>query len=361
MSRISICSGILALVAAHVAGSLVAHAATVVGQNGVTAVEYFNVFDPNLDRTVSGSEATITSGPIGGGAVTGSNLQRVVNRDDNRANSGGGRIQDATGVATQGFMQFQAAAPFSVGTVLSVQRVTENFDGPTPFTLRLGNATTLTTVQTGAGTVGTHPYQLTNFEKPMFNQDRVRIELGMDTFNAGTTTIADFQEVILFEDRLAPIPVTSITATTQTFGAIPGIYDFNGGTGNGSGGTWATTNDDAPSFLELDFGSDQRVDGLVLANFENIAVSADILDDTNTVIAQITMDSGSLGDILPIEFVTPVTTSSLRIEFDSEFAYGMREAIPLTQLEFVPIPEPSSLMLGLIGLSLLSLKRRGRR
>lgn len=361
MSRTKTCGSVLAVALSFFSLVAPAMGATVVGQNGVVASKYANFFDPNQDGTVSGAEATITSGAIGAGAVSGSTLERVVNRVDLRSSAGGGRIQDATGVATKGFMQFQAATPFSVGTVLSVQKVTEGFNSNMAFDLKLGTTSGTTTVESGPGTVGTHPFSLTNFGFQKQNLTHLRIEENLATFNAETARIGDFQEVLLFSNRLEVVPVTSITATTPSFGSIPAINDFSGTTAaSGTVGGWATGTPGANPFFQLDFGSAKKVDGFVLANWENIPISGDILDDTNTIIAQFTMTgNGSVGEILPIEFITPVTTSLLRVNFTNAGAIGIREAIVLTQISFLPVPEPSTLCLGMIGLlGLTKIRRR---
>lgn len=363
MSRTKSCASVLAVVLSFFLFVSPTFGATVVGQNGVVASKYANFFDPNLDGTISGAEATITSGAIGGGSVSGSTLERVVNRVDQRSSSGGGRIQDGTGVATKGFMQFQATTPFSVGTVMSVQKVTEGFNSNMAFDLKLGTSGGTTTVQSGPGTVGTHPFSLTNFAYQKQNLTHLRIEENLATVGAAPARIGDFQEVLLFSDRLEVVPVTSITATTPSFGSTPAINDFSGTTAaSGAVGGWATGTPGPNPFFQLDFGTDRKVDGFVLANWENIPISGDILDDTNTIIAQFTMTGdGSLGEMLPIEFITPVTTSLLRVNFTNSGAIGVREAIVLTEIGFLPVPEPSTLCLGLLGLmGLTKLRRRQR-
>jgi hypothetical protein len=361
MSRTKSCGSVLAAALSFFMLVSPSFGAIVVGQNGVVASKYANFFDPNLDGTVSGAETTITSGAIGAGAVSGSTLERVVNRVDQRSSAGGGRIQDAAGVATKGFMQFQATTPFSVGTVMSVQKVTEGFNSNMAFDLKLGTSGGTSTVQSGPGTVGTHPFSLTNFEFQKQNLTHLRIEENLATFNAGTARIGDFQEVLLFSDRLEVVPVTSITATAPSFGSTPAINDFSGTTGaSGVVGGWATGTPGANPFFQLNFGSAKKVDGFVLANWENIPISGNILDDTNTIIAQFTMTGdNTFGEILPIEFITPVTTSFLRVNFTNSGAIGVREAIVLTQIDFAPAPEPSTLCLGMLGLlGLAKLRRR---
>jgi len=362
MSRITTCGSVFALAMLFGAMHTSANGATVIGQNGVIAGKYANVFDPNLDGTLSGGEATITVGAIGPGSVTSSNVSRVVNRVDARtAVPGGGRIEDTSGVATQGFMQFVTPSAFNVGTVLSVQRVTEGFNSPMNFALKLGTSSGTATVQTGPGTVGTHPYQLTNFAYQQQNLTHLRIEESMATTAVnGATRFGDFQEVLLFSQRLEAIPVTNITTSNTTFGNAAGVNDFSGSTGSGSVGGWASGTPGANPFFQLDFGTDKTVNGLVLSNWENIPIQGNILDDNNTIIAQFTMTGdNTVGEILPIEFLTPVTTSLLRVNFTNAGNVGIREAIALTQLEFMtPAPEPSTLCLGVLGLAALARVRR---
>lgn len=337
-------------------------AATVTGMNGVIATQYANPFDPLGDGVTSGVEATtITTGAIGGGTIsTSSNLDRIVNREDHRSNTGGGRIQSSDGSATRGFIDFQAAVPFTVGTLISAQFVSSGFDAPMAFDIQVGAQNR----QSGPGTVDLHPYQVTTFANKLSNIDRLRIKEDMVTFGGSTETIADFQEVLLLPDSLEAIPVTQITATAPVFGSVPGIHDFDGGHGGGgAAGTWAVAPVPAQRsdrFFQLDFGGTETVSALVLANFENIGVDAVILDDTATEIAAFTMDEGSLADFLAIRFDTPVDTSFLRVEFNDTDAIGMREVIALRTVEPF-VPEPSTGVLLLIGGSLLASRRRKRR
>jgi len=55
-------------------------------------------------------------------------------------------------------MQYVAATSFTVGTIISDQYVLPSpYNNATPFTLKLDG----TTIQTGPGTLGTHPIQVT--------------------------------------------------------------------------------------------------------------------------------------------------------------------------------------------------------
>jgi hypothetical protein len=323
-------------------------AVAVTGQNGVVASVYANPFDPNGDGVETGTEATtISFGSIGGGTVTVQfPLDNVVSRIDssffNGSNPRGmGSIQ--SGNATQGFMQFDAASSFNVGTVIGDQWIGSGYGTPSfpnmAYTMKVGG----TSVQTGPGTagpLGRHPIQVSTLAAPI-SASQLRIE--MNLAEAGFR-YANFSEAILLPDLLGRVAATP-TASSGPPADVLGVYDLvGGGIDDGSGGWLGDPN----SSMTLTFSKPTSVNALVIAAWETASLSPDfvIYDDTNTSIAHVTMSAKDYG---AIRFDTPVTTSSLRFDFTGNA--GLREVIVLTA------PEPSSL-LTLAASGMLLLRRR---
>src|SRR5262249_31535943 len=141
---------------------------------------YSNPFDPNGDGVTTGAEATnITSGvlPGGGGSVGAIGLDHVVDRHDGRswnAPTSGRLVGDTNG--TSGFMQYTAASSFTAGTLITAQAAGP-LDSAMPFNLKLDGAT----VQSGAGAVNTHVYQVTALSNQSISQMRIEFP-SMPTF-----------------------------------------------------------------------------------------------------------------------------------------------------------------------------------
>ena len=307
-----------------------------------------NPFDVNNDGVVSPGEATMTSGTIGGGTVTAQYpLDNLVNRHDTSNDAEAARLISSDG-ATTAFMQYTAATSFNAGTVIGDQFVYGPFANATPYTLKLDG----TTVQTGPGTPGTHPIQVTTLNS-VVNVSTLRLEEGMSTYGPSGSTYAIMNEVLILPKRLNYIPATvTQTAGASWFGAPQAVSDLDG---YGWGGTGNPT-------LKLDFGAAKLVSTLVLANFDSSGgpVDFNIYDDTHTLIGNVQMAGGAYGEYTPVDLVTPVSTSSLTFEFSDVGGSGhsaMREIMVFSEV----VPEPSTFaLLGLGGLFLWRRVRKSR-
>jgi hypothetical protein len=331
-----------------------AHAATVTGGLSI----YSNPFDPNNDGVVSGTEATMTVGAIGTGSVSvagGYSQDDVVNRHDSYQ-SGLVRLTDGTGVATSGFVQYQAATSFNAGTVIAYQNAASYWASPTPYTLKLGSPTVQATVQTGPGTLGTAPIQVTRLSS-VVNVNTLRAEIGMTKYPPdGPTgpTYGEMNEVLVLPTRLVRVAPISVTQTNNTstpwFNPPSAVSDLDG-YGWGAFGN--------PS-LKLDLGVATLVDTVVVANWDTAStggpVNFNIKDDTGSVIGNVQLLGGAYGEFIPIHFDTYVYTSSLTFDFTdvTNGRTAMREIIVLA------VPEPTSVgLLALGGLMLLKRRRTG--
>lgn len=325
-------------------------AGLVTGQNGVVLSVYANPFDPNNDGVVSGTEATMTVGAIGSGTVgiaAGYSLQNLVNRHDGYNDNYGARMTDASGLASNGFMQFQAASSFQAGTVIASQFTFVQFPVSTPYTVKLDG----TAVQSGPGIPGTTPIQVTTLPR-FITGSQLRVEEGMSTYGATGPTYGLMNEVMILPQRLNLVAATvTQTAGTAWFGAPQAVSDLDGY-------GWGGRNN--PS-LKLTFAAPTLVSALVVANFDASSqpnpVNFNIKNDVGTVIGNVQLVGTTYGEFIPINFVTPVTTSFLTFDFTDVGGSGfsaMREI-----MVFSDVPEPSTaLLFGLSGLLLLRKMRK---
>ncbi len=344
-----------------------ASAGTIIGLNGVNASFYPNPFDPDGDGVTTGSEPSLINFGFNGfgfGLVEGLPVKNLVSRRDSQVSFGAARVQ---GNAFSAFMQAIAPQSFDVGTVITAQ-YTQNYGTSSDYTLNLNQQSggpMLT--QSGPGTPGTHPYQVTTLSSVVNNAIGFRVDQTMVTFaNQGGTRYADFNEVMLLPDRLTPIPVVgaagSAPATGSTFGTLAGLTDRSGGLGDQATltGGWRVDNPASDRFMEIEFSQSEPLTGLVLSNWRDMTIIGLIKDDNGVAIASFTMTGGGNdgGEILPIHFDQPVVTQSLRIEFSGIGPIGFREVIPLRLAANVVIPEPAAAIFLATGLFLIVGRQR---
>ena len=334
--------------------------------------EYANPFDPDLNRTVTTSETKIT---VSSGWSEGIMLSNLVRRADGTSvSAAGGRAQGPPGadgvealpgIASVTFQSLQA--PFQVGTIITHQRVADQFTAPMPYSIQLGTGgdmcdwSTVPTSMTGAGAM---PKGMSTFEIQTLSSvvtcDSFR--LNIDTaYNPNDRRYqGDFNEVLLLPDRLEYIPNTEIKVTandTITTNQPGALLDMRGQDSWGSrpGGTLTF------EFLGLAAGETRQVDSIVLwsMNDGNCAIFT-IKDGNGNVIADVNITNDSIGWVLPIQFDRSIHTDKIIFEFASSGLPGdrhnLREVMFFTNLDRIPEPATMSL-LALGGLALLRRRR----
>jgi hypothetical protein len=328
-----------------------ASAATVAGQSGYAVSVWPNPFDPDLNKSITGSEATFSSGPDF--SVTNS-IAAVVSRVDGRGNPADGlRLQkgsDATGPAT--FASGRAASEFKVGTIITSQHVYKGFTTPMPYELRIGmdpsDWSSITPVTTGAGTQDTHP--ITTITLPAQQTvDSFRIDF-TSTAVLSSTSYADFNEVLFFPQRLGYVPAT--LAGSSGGSGPASVLDQDGGrNGVGSFGYYDDSTGEG-KFLTLSLtGGPKFVRAIVFYGWDSFPAQTFDITDGTTTLATVTSLGG---EILPIRFDSIVKTSTIQINFAGTGEAGLREIVVLEWL-----PEPSSCM-AIVLTSVACLMRRKR-
>jgi len=318
--------------------------------------EYANPFDPNLDRTVSGAETTITSAP---GWATGYAPSNGVSRADARnrvVRLQRGGATGAPGPAT--WVEYAAATPFTAKTVIAWQDVWTGFTGTMPYEVRLGTGPspawgTITPVVADDGTPGSGDILIVNTSG---SYDALRVDFPQTAYYGGSW-YADFQAVTVLPDTLQRIPGQSVVASSGSdWGNTASLTDMLGNTG------WAKWTGTTPWYVTVGLGGAQDVDALMVYSFENVSVTFKVKDDANNEIALVTMDIGPYGWAVPIRFAEPLNTSSITLEFVNTDQVALREIIAFQKVaEPVLIPEPLTACMVAAGTGLALAARRRRR
>ena len=324
--------------------------------------EYANPFDPNFDRNAD--SATITRAP---GWDVGRSLAAIVNRMDGRDESkGSGRVQKANGGGESTWITFQAAQPFTVGTIIVSQRVWYDFASAMPYTLKFGNggavadwdniaAVPTSDSFTAAGTPDWKKFEIAHFSG---TYNSFRIDATAANYN--NTGYFDINEVVILPDVLHRV-VPTVSASSTGLNANPaklvsmGNYDLDG--------WWSADGVTGNVTATFTFDQPQRIDAIVFWSYENhdacFTLQYTDLDSGLPVeVADIRMPKGdALGCVLPVQLDVPLYAKEFTLSFD--LAPGQTAALREVMFFEKPIPEPATMsLLALGGLAMLR-RRRG--
>lgn len=302
---------------------------------------------PNL--LTGATDSTFVIGGSGAAGNAAGICDRLAGRDEHQ---GGARLTASGGIT--GVYQFTQGAPFTVGTVVTLQGTNAGFSTDRPWSLKLDGVT----MQTGPGTRDTRPFQIATLAAPVA-ATQLRIEETMSLWGGSPpTTYAEVQELFLFADRLQAVNTTVTSVSATSYGSSAGLVDFlSQSNAAADSGWWASGGVDHWAILDL--GGNKVLDGLILSAWENVSAGYQVQTGDGigpwTTVVTVGMNAG---DIEAIRFNTPQTTPKLRFFFPSASnpnGAGLLDIIPLVAAPV--IPEPSTALL-LAGVAAAALRRR---
>jgi len=334
---------------------------------------YSNPFDPDLTYSYTGTQApgvTIASTPDWGT----SQLPRIVSWRTHQSSTGSGRIRAPGANATTGFggqagwITFQAATDFQVGTVITFLRNSGNTGGPSPMPYWLS---------LGTGGKDADWANIDSVISGGFGNDETRFQVytapSVGTYDSfrldGQTRIDgyfDFNDVVLLPDRLERLSNVTVTARISSSSTAAYLVDMNHDAHANAGWASASNNENGDT-LTFTFKNDegivtaQGIDAIVFFGLENLGTvftlqykdaKGDLID-----LADVTMRDSSMGYVLPLEFLQTLETDTIVMELPAGARYNLRQVMFFTKLPDVPEPATMSL-LALGGLALL--RRRAR-
>ncbi len=348
----------------------VSRAAVVVGLNGNSVSVYANPFDPNLDYTGTGTTVFYgdpSTGTAGAWQINPTNepIKAVNRRDDGRtyfnADSSAWIYNTSNTNGPPAFLQYTAQSTFTVGTIITGHSTgNAAITQATPYDLRFSTGSPGTTgaawsavtpTTAGPGTINRYPITVVTPGFNTFTADTMRISYSQTTkVTSNGESDAMMAEVAILPDRRYPLATTvsGFSADNTGIGGAAGVNDGQGGTNSTNAGIWydITGNPITSKFVELTItGGPRKVAGVVFFSDQIHQQALNIRKDGagGQLVASVTFNP-SIGEVLPIRFDTPITTSVLRFEWTAggSATEGTLGWAAMREIVVLDLPEPGS-------------------